>query len=163
MNSNVVQQSDFFNWSLSQLAREFGMARDTISRRLFDADVKASGERRGHPVYSVSAAAKAILGLHLNQSGVDVDPAKMTASDRRHHYAGELDKLKLERELGLSISIDDARSQMVEIIKMGLPIFESLPDELERSFDLPPDVIASVEDKVNELRNSWADALEGIS
>lgn len=161
MAAEILSQDDFFNWSLNQLARAFGVARETVSKRLMDSGVRPSGERRGHPVYPVKLAAQAILMPQGYSGGWLDDPTKMAPSDRRHWFASERDRLALEREQGLLVTADEARQQMAEIINLGLPILESLPDELERDFQLPPEVVAAVESRVDSLRSAWADALQG--
>lgn len=161
MTADVLTQNDYFSWSLNQLSREFGIARETVGKRLSDANVRPSGERRGHPVYKVKDAAMAIL-LPQATPGNNNNPDLMAPSDRRHHYAAELDKTKLQREQGFLVSVDDCREQLVEVIMAGLPIFDSLADELERDFGLPPEIITKVEEKVDALRVKWADKLQEL-
>ena len=163
MSAEVLSQDDYFNWSLNQLSRAFGIARETVAKRLSDANIQPSGERRGHPVYSVKSAAFAILVPQQLGAGSFDNPDVMAPSDRRHWYASERDRMALEKEQGLLVSADDCRQQMVEIIQLGLPIFESLADELERDFGLPPEVITGVEERVDALRHKWADALEALN
>ena len=74
MIAEVVSQNDWFSWSLNQLSREFGIARETVGKRLSDADVKPSGLRRGHPVYRVGDAASAILVPRRQSFSGVVDP-----------------------------------------------------------------------------------------
>lgn len=161
MTAEVLTQNDYFSWSLNQLSREFGIARETVGKRLSDAGVKPSGERRGHPVYKVKDAAMAILLPQTTGFSLD-NPELMAPSDRRHWFASELDRTKLQKEQGLLISVEDCREQMVEVIMTGLPIFDSLADELERDFGFSPDIITKVEEKVDALREKWADKLQEI-
>lgn len=161
MTAEVLTQNDFFSWSLNQFSREFGIARETVAKRLSDANVKPSGERRGHPVYKVKDASMAILLPQVTPGSFD-NPDLMAPSDRRHWYASELDKTKLQREQGLLVSVEDCREQLVEVIMAGLPIFDSLADELERDFGLPPEIITKVEEKVDALRVKWADKLQEL-
>ena len=58
--------------SLSQLAAECGMARETVSRALDLAAVKPCGERRGYPVYRLKACLRA-LAAYLRPEGEGPD------------------------------------------------------------------------------------------
>lgn len=161
MTADVLTQNDYFSWSLNQLSREFGIARETVGKRLSDANVRPSGERRGHPVYKVKDAAMAILIPQVTPGGNN-NPDLMAPSDRRHWYASEIDKMKLQKEQGFLVGVEDCREQLVEVIMAGLPIFDSLADELERDFGLPPEIITKVEEKVDALRVKWADKLQEL-
>lgn len=158
MNAEVVSQDDYMNWSLNQLARAFGIARETVAKRLSDANVEPSGSRRGHAVYQVKLAAMAIL-MPQSTAGSFNDPEKMAPMDRRAWYASERDRTALEKEQGLLVDVEDCRQQMVDIINIGLPIFDSLADELERDFGVDPQIISLIEQRVDAVKNKWADAL----
>lgn len=159
MVAEVVPQEDWFSWSLNQLSREFGIARETVGRRLSDANIKPAGERRGHPVYRVKDAATAIL-MPQQQSAVGNDPDNMSPKERADWYKSENDRLKFEKESGVLTYANDAREQMAEVAKMGLQVLDTFTDILERDFQIEPEIIAGVEIKIDELRNNWADALE---
>jgi len=156
----LVSQDEYFSWSLNQLAREFGIARETVGSRLRNAHVNPSGERRGHPVYRVGDAAAAILTPPTSEGVKLNDPDLMIPKERSDWYRSENDRVKFEKETGLTASVEDCRMQIAEAVKMGLQVIETLPDILERDFSLPPEVIASVELRLDSLREAWAVALE---
>lgn len=162
MGAEVVSKDHFLSWSLSQIAQEFGIARETVSRRLNDAGVQSAGVRRGHPVYRVAKAAEAILVPTGGQGGLINDPDMMTPKERADWYKSENDRLKFERENGQSIHALESREQMAIIAKTGLQVLETLPDILERDFNLPADVIVQVEETVDALRLQWAKKLEEV-
>ncbi len=157
--AEVLRQEDWFCWSLNQLSREFGLARETVSRRLSDAGVASAGERRGHPVYKVGAAARAILLSQQKSFSSISDPDSLAPKDRLDHFRSENERIKLEKETGLLVHVEDARAQMAEIAKTGLQILETLPDILERDFQLDADIIEALEAKIDALRNNWAESL----
>jgi len=160
MVAEVVSQNEWFNWSLNQLAREFGIARETVQKRLRDANINPAGERRGFSVYSVGQAAKAIL-LPTAPNGAFInDPDKMTPKERSDWYRAENDRLKFERESGTAIHADDSREQMAIIAKTGLQVLETLPDILERDYQLDPEIISSIENKIDALREQWSNLIE---
>ncbi|WP_367154666.1 DUF1441 family protein [Methylomonas sp. HYX-M1] len=160
MAAEVVSQNDWFNWSLNQLAREFGIARETVQSRLRSANINPNGERRGFPVYSVAQAAKAILVPQTSLGVTLNDPDKMSPQDRAYWFKAEIDRVKLEREIGAAVYVNESREQMAVIAKTGLQVLETLPDILERDFGLDADVIAGVEARVDVLREQWANLLE---
>jgi hypothetical protein len=160
MAGEVVAQSEWFKWSLNQLSREFGIARETVQSRLRQANIEPSGDRRGHPVYGVANAAKAILIPTISQGALLNDPDRMSPKERADWYKGENDRLKFEKESGFLVVADQSREQMALIAKSGLQILETLPDILERDFSIDPKVISSIEEKIDVLRDQWADILE---
>lgn len=111
MAAEVVQQIDWFSWSLNQLAREFGIARETVQRRLQDAGIKPAGERRGFPVYRVGESAKAILNPPGTAGSMTNDPDRMSPKERADWYKSENDRIKFERESGLAVDTQQAREQ----------------------------------------------------
>ena len=162
MSAEIISQNDWFNWSLNQLSREFNIARETVQRRLRTADIKPSGERRGHPVYSVCDAARAILITDNSSAGLN-DPDEMSPKERSDWYKSENERLKFERESSVSVDADECRVQMAEIAKMGLQVLETLPDILERDYQLDPTIISNVESRIDSLREQWANTLEDVA
>lgn len=159
MAAEVVNQNDYFRWSLNQFAREFGIARETVQSRLRAANVSPSGEKRGFPVYSVSDAARAILMPESASTPGLNDPAQMTTKERLDWYNSEISRIKFERESGESIRSDESREQMALIAKMGLQVLETLPDILERDYHLDAEIIASIEERIDALRVQWSEAV----
>lgn len=162
MATEVASINDWFCWSLNQLSREFGIARETVQRRLRDANIAPAGERRGHPVYGVGQAAKAILMPQISEGAATNDPDRMTPKERADWYKSENDRIKYERESGNAIYKNDAREQMAFIAKTGLQVLENLPDILERDYRLQPEIIESVESRIDALREQWAELLEEL-
>lgn len=160
MVGEVVSQDDFFCWSLTQLSREFGIARETVTRRLNDAGVMSAGVRRGHPVFRVGQAATAILMPQARPGEAINDPDKMSPKERADWFKSENDRLKFERESGQAIDVNHSREQMAVIAKTGLQVLETLPDILERDFALDADIIIDIQAKIDGLREQWANLVE---
>jgi len=160
MGAAVLSADDFYSWSLSQLSREFGVARETVGSRIRAAGIQPSCQKRGHPAYRVSEVAQAIL-VPVSLSDGDIhDPGLMVPKERSDWYKSENERIKFEKDTGVLTSVEECREQMGEIAKMGLQILETLPDMLERDFELAPEIIEGVELKVDALRLTWAEALE---
>jgi hypothetical protein len=160
MAADVLSKDDFAKWSLNMLAHEFGVARETVQNRLASANIQPAGERRGFPVYRVGPSAKAILQLQMQSAGFNNDPNTMSPQERSYWYKSENDRTKLEKEQGILVYAEDSRRAQAQIAKTGLQILETLPDILERDFNLSVDVISAVEDKLNALRDEWAELVE---
>jgi hypothetical protein len=155
-DSNIVEVNALKNWSLTQLANEFGHSRETIQKRLNAANVKPTGTKRGYAVYGIGNAARAIL---LGGAAGETDPEKMTPSDRLMYYKGTNERRKSEIDEGNLIEVEDARTQMAYIAKSGIQVLETLPDILERDFMLDFEVIEKIEALINNLRDQWAEHL----
>ena len=160
MSAAVVSQDDYFSWSLNQLSREFGVARETVGRRLRDGGIQPCGTRRKHPVFRVGEAAQAILVPQVSEGGLLNDPNRMVPKERSDWYRSENDRVKFERDTGVLTSVEECREQMAEIAKIALHVLETLPDKLERDFDFPPEVISGVELMIDAVRVDMAEQLE---
>jgi len=163
MSAEVVSKDLFLHWSLSQIASEFGIARETVTRRINEANIQPSSMRRGHPVYRVRLVAEAILMPRATALNGINDPEMMAPKERSDWFKSENERLKFERDSGLSVDSDESRREMAEIAKMGLQVLETLPDILERDFNLDSKIISDVELRIDALRDQWADTVEGIA
>ena len=150
--------------ALSSLAREFGMARETISKRLLAAGVQPSGRNKGNDVFRVGAAARAIVVAdYVGTSGPVVNPDLLGPKDRNDYWRSENEKLKFERDSSLVIDVPDHEYAIVELGKIFLLAAETIPDILERRCGLDPVQLESVENAINEVREQLAEKLETYS
>ena len=141
----------FTGMSVTQLSRLTGIARETISRRLAEANVRGVEERRGHPVYRPRDALTAIYGAGVGESS---DPDGMRPFERKAHYQAEHEKLRLQVERGElvpSIEVEQGHGQIFAIVTQA---FDTLPDVLERDVGLSPLQLARVEKHVDETREA---------
>lgn len=147
--------------SLSTLSREFGMARETISKRLRAAGIQPSGRNRGNDVYRVGAAARAIVAADYGgASGPVIDPDTLGPKDQKDFWAGKNEKLKFESDSGLVIEKPEHDGVVFELGGILVSALESVPDLLERRCNLDPDQLDSVEDALNQARERLAEKLE---
>lgn len=160
MGADVLEIDYWRHWSLNQFSKEFGIARETVAKRIDDAGIKSSGIKKGFPVYKVGEVAAAILNpVSQTPSSAFTSPDMMSPSDRRHWYASEKDRLAFEKEAGFLVSVDDARKQIAEVAKTGLQILETLPDILERDHGISPEMLEDIEETIYQLRIKWAEEL----
>jgi hypothetical protein len=131
-----------------------------VQRRLDDANVQPTEIQAGFPVYDIWEAAKAILLPQLVNLDYS-DPDKLPAKERKDWYEGTKAKIAVEKEQGELIPFSEAKQTMADlIIKPAIQLLDSIPDNLERDYNLPPKVIADIEKRFDDLRNQWADAIE---
>jgi len=158
MAATVSDQANGLTFSLSSLAREFGIARETVTKRLAAASVQPVGKDKGHPVYKIKPAAMAIL--QFDEQEVVSDPALMSPKERLDWFKSEESRLKFERETGVSVSTEQARLEMANIIQTVTKTLDTIPDILERDCRLPPDSVLQVEKAIDALRIQMAEDLE---
>jgi hypothetical protein len=145
-------------FSIRRLAEEFGMARETVSKRLNDSGVRPAGTRGGFPVYRLRDACPAILATCLTEDG-GVDPGKMRPADRRAWFQSENERLKFEQDTAQLILAAEVQSEMATLAKIVVRELETLPDVAERDLRCGPEVIEFLQRKIRDLRARIADRL----
>lgn len=135
--------------SIAAMAGEVSSTRETITKRVADANVKPSGERNGKPLYRLKE-----LLFALYQAGLDgkLDPEKLPAFERHAHYKAEREKIEFERELGQLIPAAEVERANSHIFKCVARVFDTLPDTLERDCGLNPQTLAVVERHLDAAR-----------
>lgn len=157
--TQVVDFDDRFYWSLSQLTKAFGPARETIAKRLYIAGVMARKQRAGHDVYQIAEAAAAIIAGESASIFAVKDPDLLPPKDRLDWYRSQNERAKFLRESGELISITDATQEMASVVKTCVRLIETLPDILEMKCRLPADVIQLVEVECDNVRAQLAHEL----
>lgn len=149
---------------MSSLAREFGMARETISKRLLAAGIQPSGRNKGNDVYRVGAAARAIVAAEYGGvTGPVINPEMLGPKDRNDYWRSENEKLKFERDSKLVIDKPDHEEAVAELGKIFLLAAETIPDLMERRCRLTAEQLETVESAINEVREQLAEKLERYS
>lgn len=155
--SRVTPLSQGLHVSVSQLAAEFGVTRETAARRIADAGVESSGKRGGYPVYRLKDVWSAVLG-QVSADGV-ADPDKLDPFKRQAHYKAEHLKLQVEteqRELIPRIEVEQEQARILRVVALFL---DTLPDVLERDCGLAAAMIVAVEKRLDRLREEMHKAL----
>lgn len=132
--------------SISQIAAEFGVTRETAAKRIDEAGIKPAGMRGGYPVYRLRDVLPAIL---QNTNG-EMDPDKLKPFERRAFYQGELDKLKLQFERGESVPVFEVETGYAMLMKIARRALETLPDVLERDAGLSKQQLTRVDKLCDE-------------
>jgi len=146
-------------WSVSALAREFGMDRRTAKSRLESAP--ADGQLpTGHPGYFVSTAAPYLLGRPIAE-GDEFDPDQLLPQDRLAYYRAESEKLKIEearRELLSRIEVEREAARYFELVGK---FYDTLPDQLERDGLMDAKALSKLESILDTHREELYRALVG--
>ncbi|RKR79177.1 DUF1441 family protein [Marinobacter nauticus] len=151
MAGEVNSIADAHNWSISQIARAFGMDRKTVARRLEDSRITPSGKKNGYPTYALRDVGPALFSEHVLFDPED-DPSNLPPSERKAWYQSENERVKLEKELRQLIPVDEVHLEMSQLAKSVTTTLDSLPDILERDCELPPDSVIRVQETVDTLR-----------
>lgn len=136
-------------FTISRLSREFKKDRKTVTKRL--EGTPASGvDARGYEGWTLDVAAP--LLLQIAAPDAHLPDAKYSPFNEDKHYAAQLKKLELERQLGQVVPIADVRRTWAEVLKTVVAWVQALPDQLERAAGLTPQQVQMIEQRVDELR-----------
>ena len=148
-------------FSKQRLAREFGIARETVARLLDAARIEPSGERGGYPVFKLADVAGVLsdyarFGRH---PGETVDPAHMSPKEKLDHWNGERARLAFMRDAGDLLQVQDVREQYGAALGTIKTWMLTVPDRLERDGDLTPEQVGMVIKSGDELLTNLHAAL----
>ena len=149
-------------WSVSALAREFGLDRRTVTERIRAANIHPIGTDRGNPVYAMADAARAcfaVEALHTG-GGDDLDPERLPPKERKDWYEGERLRITLEQQRKQLVTLDEYQDEMSRVLKDIAMTLETLPDVLERKCALSPDAVLTMQQLLDEQRTALADRID---
>jgi len=145
-------------WSVHVLSNETGFARETIRRRLANANIPY------RPIANRKAwrCRDAFRVLYAGGDDGAVDPNKLDPHARNSHYKAEKAKLELEALAGEMVPDHKHRAELSRVLLLVKQTFDTLPDVLERDCGLTPEHIARVEATCDAIRNKLADELDRL-
>lgn len=146
--------------SVSQIAAELGMSRNTVAKRIEMLGIRPEGKRAGYAVYRLRDIV-AVAGTDAG-GGADgsIDPMKLPPSERRAWYQSENERLKVEGEMGRLIPASQVEAEMARVLTIVRRRHATLPDRAERDLRPGTEVIEWLEGEIEDLGNELADALE---
>ena len=142
------------NLSISQLSAEVGQTRETIRKRLADAGVKSASKARGHALYRLRDALRALL------TGANADPDQLDPYRRKAFIQGDQAKLRLAVDRGELVRVPDLEQVYAATMKPIALMLDTLPDILERDAGLNAQQVARVEKAIDDLREQLVGILE---
>jgi hypothetical protein len=139
-------------FSVRRLAAEFGLSRETVSRRLADGNVRSTGERSGHPVYRLRDACPALLsGAVVDANGV-LDPTTLPPERRNAWYMSENRRVELDMTMRRLIPVGEVEAQFSELAKGFIKFLQTLADQLERDASLTPEQVDAMNESIARQR-----------
>lgn len=137
-----------FAVSISMLANEFNVTRETVAKRINRAGLEPHGEAKGHPTYRLRDAVKAILGLSVEQKefatggdGKDCDPRDLPPNERLAWMRSETEFLKVSAARRELIPAAVFEAELSKAFKLVAQTLDTLMDRLERDCGLSPEAI----------------------
>jgi hypothetical protein len=147
----VSSIEDAYKWPIVRLAEAFGFHRDTVRKRIRQANVVPAGMKSGNPVYALKDVGPALFNEY-SQSGGDVDPKELPPMERRAWYQSENERVKLEKDLRSLVSVDESTKEMANLAMMVAKTLDGLADILERDVGLDPESLERVQQVTDSLR-----------
>lgn len=154
--SEISKISTAFQWSISKMAEALGMSRNTVSKRLREANVSPAGTERGSPVYALKDAMPALYQNDTPTVGGLIDPNQMPPEMRKAWFQSENERLKFEKTESQLCGADDVARNMAQLAKSVIQVLETLPDILERDCALQPAQVAKVQAAIDDMRDQLA-------
>lgn len=140
--------------SIRRLSDEFGIARETISKRLRESNVQSCGERNGFPVYRLRDACPAILtGAVYDEAGV-LDPKTLPPDKRNAWYQSENRRLEFEMSAKQLIPAAEHEANLADMAKNLVQFLVTLPDVLERDANLSPEQVERMHSTIDNQRQA---------
>lgn len=157
---DVIEQRDrIVRYSIARLAEEFGMGRDTVSKRLAQANVKPDGKRNGYPVYRLRDVCPVLLNSSAYDEDGIPDPRTLPPDMRKAWYQSEIARLNVEQTTGQLIPAAEAETQYAELVKGLVQFLDTLGDQLERDCALLPEQVERMNESISQQRQALYDRL----
>lgn len=143
-------------FSLSGLAREYGMAWRTVARRM--EGVEPDGEVNGTPGWYAATAARVLVapGAIPAKGG---DPDLLPPMDRLSFWRSERERLRVELENGTLLTRIEVEQQLARVSELVGRFYDTLPDVMERDGLLSPSDLARLETALDGNREELYRAL----
>jgi hypothetical protein len=149
---DVTELRSGIRLSISQIAVEFSMSRNTVARRIDQLGLRPDGKRGGYAVYRLRDVAAIVAPEGPSPSASDFDPTQLPPSERRAWFQSENERLKAEAEQRQLIPAGEVETEMAVMVKTVVRALETLPDRAERDLRCPPEVVEFLQNEVYALR-----------
>ncbi|MEM6483795.1 MAG: DUF1441 family protein [Pseudomonadota bacterium] len=145
--------NEAFSWPIARLADCFGIHRQTLTRRIKEAQLPPAGTHRGNPTYHIREVARLLYEPPPPEPG-EVSTWDHDPELRKAWYQSENYRVKYEESVRRLIPATDHVRDQAEFAKTVLSVIDIWPDRLEREDGLPPEVIVSGQRLADDLRES---------
>lgn len=144
-----IELAQGLSFSVSRLAEEFGMARETVSKRFREAGVPSSGSRNGYPVYGLRDALRALFPTR-SLDGV-IDPKTLPPVERSAWFQSEIKRMDVEARARELIPSDEYYAGLATMANDMVRFLETLPERLDKG--LSPEQAAEMRRRIKEARD----------
>lgn len=155
-NLSIAATEEAFWFSSNKIAKCYGVARETVLKRL--TNVTPVGHKNGGAVYHLRDVSE-LVDTRQKESYADKNPEEMAPKDRRDWYAGESERLKLQAQRSELIPADEFRDELSSTIKQLIQFIDTLPDVLDQSLNLDPQVIERIQQLCDDQRETLYQSL----
>ena len=159
MGAVIDQQDRIVRLSIARLAEEFGMARETVAKRLAQSNVSPDGKRNGYPVYRLRDACPSLLDTLSFDTEGNPDPRTLPPDKRNSWYQSEIRRMDVEIKTRQLIPASEHESDCAEMAKSIVQFLETLPDQLERDTGLSPEQVDSLHASIDAQRQVFFDRI----
>lgn len=148
----VIERRSFVRLSISQIASEFSMSRNTVARRIDQLGIRPDGRRAGYPVYRMRDIIDVVSASHGSIPTGEIDPSTLPPTERRAWYQSENERLKAEADSGRLIPAAEVEAEMALMVTTIVRALETLPDRIERDRRVSPEIVEYLQEEVHALR-----------
>lgn len=158
----VIEKEQGLRLSISRLATEFGMARETVAKRI--TGINPAGKRNGYPIYRLRDVAAAIVDAAPHQGDPEAfDPRRLPPKERLDWIRSEREWLKHridEREVIPAGEVEQVIATALAALAQGL---RATPDHLERRHGIDPAVAVAVGEIIDAELDALANRLKALA
>jgi hypothetical protein len=129
--------------------------RETVASAIRRSVVEPYDRVGGSGRYLLELVAKALL----KRTG-DIDPAMLPPGDRRHHFDAALKQLEYDKRRGSLVERADVRQASAAAFAVIAQTLRSIPDNLERTLGIAPEIAEAVEVQINAALDDLANQLQ---
>ena len=148
------------------VAAFFGVSVGTVDAWTIDGcPCAVKGSRGVSAVYDLLAVARYQFGLGKFKpaGGETLDPETLTPSERKAWYESEIKRRDLQTRDRELIPADEVGRVIATSFSAIAQTIRSLPDNLERRYALPPDVVEGIERTMDDALDGLADHLSVLA
>ena len=151
----VTDINDAYAWNLTRISEAFGMSRDTVRKRLREANVQPKLIKRNSPLYSLCDVGPALFSSEhsVGAFGGYESPDEMPAMERKAWFQSENERIKFQRDQGTLVPDDEVAREMSILIKSVINPLDGITDTLERKADLSPKQASVVQTEIDAIRD----------
>lgn len=162
-------------WSISELAKEFGIDRRTVDKVLTDVEARGEASTANHRTYRIADVAYP-LGLYCAKGGGasfgigemaaigygedQMSPDELPPEERDKWYSGEQKRIRIMKESGALIPEEDHRAGLSELARFVRTHLTNQADNIDAAFNVPAEVINAIDDENRKALHSIADLME---